>query len=112
MKELRLGCYCFRFRRTLDGLKGWQLKKLAAPGGPARNPAFAYVWLRQNGIGFRLSFRWNRSLSWKKNLAQLEQPWMLRKLMDAYDDEVMRFPLDKFINGYENKEEVHESDEH
>ena len=96
MKELRIGCYCFRFHRPLNGLKGWQLKKLASPGGPARNPAFAYVWLRQNHIGFRLSFRWNRNLSWKENLAQLEQPRMLRKLMDAYDDEVMSFPLDRY----------------
>lgn len=112
MKELRLGCYAFRLHRTLDGLKGWQLKKLAAPGGPARNPAFAYVWLRQNGIGFSLSFRWDRKKSWKENLSQLEQPWMLRKLMEAYDDEVMRFPLEPYIENYEKSKggECHEKD--
>lgn len=97
MKELRLGCYLFRFNRALDGLKGWQLKRLAEPGGPARNPAFAYAWLRQNGVGFRLSFKWDRTRTVRANLSQLEQPWMLRKLMEAYDDEVMAFPLDRYI---------------
>ncbi len=111
MKELRIGCYLFRLYRPLDGLKGWQLKKLAAPGGPARNPAFTYAWLRQNRIGFRLSFRWDKDRSWKENLGQLEHPWMLRKLMEAYEDEVMAVPLDGYIEAYlKKKEEPHEED--
>lgn len=99
MRELRLGCHCFKLHRPLEGILAWQLKKLASGNGPARNPAFAYAWLRQHHIGFRLVFRWDRSKPWKYNLSKLEEPWMLRHLMDAYDDEVMALPLEKYTTG-------------
>lgn len=108
MKELRLGCYLFKLHRPLEGVLAWRLKKLASEGGPAHNPAFAYAWLRQNRIGFRLRFKWDRSKPVRYNLSKLEEPWMLRRLMDAYDNEVMALPLDGYA-GRKHKPETEEN---
>lgn len=95
---LLLGCYAFRFGKPLDQDDAQRLEALLQDGGPARNPAFAYAWLRQHDIKFRLSFRWDHAQSWKANLDQLERPWMMRKLLEAYDGEVMALPLEKYAD--------------
>lgn len=63
-----------------------------------------FVWLYQRGMGFRLSFRWNRCASVRYNLSRLGSPRRITKeLMACGRDDLMSCPLDKIRDDRINK---------
>lgn len=90
--------FCFKIRRGLDGEKAkafsGYLKTL--PMAELRSTMKIFIWMYQQGVDFRLVFRWNPRLSVRYNLGHLFEPRRVRKtlLANGHDD-LMSCPLEE-----------------
>lgn len=100
LNEFQIDVFRFRFKKPLKKdkaaefirfLKGLDLRDY-------RIISYAYIWLYQHGISFKLSFRYNPEFVFRYNRKSLMQPAKLRKVMQsATHEELMSCRIEDYV---------------